>query len=66
MYKLKTKKSLDKRFRVTSSGKLLKRKSYKSHLLQKKSSRRKRRLCKVSVVKLSDISNFINGLPYLN
>nr|YP_009395605.1 ribosomal protein L35 [Vertebrata isogona]ARW64633.1 ribosomal protein L35 [Vertebrata isogona] len=65
MYKLKTNRSLNKRFKLTSSQKLLKRSSSKSHLLQKKSSNRKRKLRKVNIVNLRDQYNFINGLPYI-
>lgn len=65
MYKLKTNRSINKRFKVTSTNKLLKRKASKSHLLQKKNSKRKRRLRKVSIINYSDYSNLINSLPYL-
>nr|YP_009397661.1 ribosomal protein L35 [Dipterosiphonia australica]ARW66847.1 ribosomal protein L35 [Dipterosiphonia australica] len=66
MYKLKNSQSVCKRFKVTSSGNLLKRKAGKSHLLQKKNNKRKRKLRKVGVVNCHDKSNFINVLPYLN
>nr|YP_009396622.1 ribosomal protein L35 [Vertebrata australis]ARW65808.1 ribosomal protein L35 [Vertebrata australis] len=65
MYKLKTNRSINKRFKITASKKLLKRSSSKSHLLQKKSSNRKRKLRKVSLVNVRDQYNFINGLPYI-
>jgi large subunit ribosomal protein L35 len=42
--KAKTKKAAKKRFKVTGSGKVVHKKAGKSHLLGKKSSRRKRRL----------------------
>nr|ARW60622.1 ribosomal protein L35 [Polysiphonia sp.] len=66
MYKLKTSRSICKRFRSSSNGKLLRRRSCKSHLLQKKSSKRKCKLRKISFVNLSDKGNFINNIPYLN
>nr|YP_009399323.1 ribosomal protein L35 [Kapraunia schneideri]ARW68929.1 ribosomal protein L35 [Kapraunia schneideri] len=65
MYKLKTNKSINKRFKLTSNDKLLKHNSGKSHLLQKKSSNRKRYLRKVKLVNSSDRSNFMNSLPYI-
>lgn len=65
MYKLKTNKSINKRFKLTSSSKLLKRSAGKSHLLQKKSSNRKRNLKRGRLVNLSDRSNFIKSLPYI-
>nr|YP_010850447.1 ribosomal protein L35 [Lophurella caespitosa]WGH13263.1 ribosomal protein L35 [Lophurella caespitosa] len=66
MYKLKTNQSISKRFKVTSRGKILKHKACKSHLLQKKSSKRKSKLRKVSIVNFRDKGNFINNLPYFN
>lgn len=65
MYKLKTNKSINKRFKLTCSGKLLKHGAGKSHLLQKKSSNRKRNLRKAKTAHLSDRSNFMNSLPYM-
>lgn len=46
MIKKKTKKGVTKRIKVTGSGKLIRRKSGASHLLGKKSSKRKRKLRK--------------------
>jgi large subunit ribosomal protein L35 len=42
--KMKTHKGAKKRFKVTSSGKVRRYKAYKSHILTKKTSKRKRRL----------------------
>ena len=44
MPKTKTHRGAAKRFRVTASGKILRRKAFRSHLLEKKSSVRTRRL----------------------
>jgi len=44
MPKMKTHKGAAKRFKVTGSGKLMRRKAFKNHMLEKKSPRRKRRL----------------------
>ena len=44
MPKMKTNKSVAKRFKVTGSGKVKRRKAFKSHILTKKSPERKRRL----------------------
>jgi large subunit ribosomal protein L35 len=44
MPKQKTHRGAAKRFKTTGRGKILRRKSYRSHLLEKKSSRRTRRL----------------------
>jgi len=50
MAKMKTNKSAAKRFRVTGRGKVHRFKAYKSHILTKKSSKRKRRLRKPTLV----------------
>lgn len=44
MPKLKTKKILTKRFRITKTGKVMRGQSFKRHLNAKKSTKRKRRL----------------------
>lgn len=44
MPKMKTDKGAAKRFRVTGTGKIMREKAFRSHLLEKKSSRRTRRL----------------------
>ena len=44
--KLKTKRAAAKRFKVTGSGKVRLRHSFHSHILTKKSSKRKKRLSK--------------------
>nr|YP_009391257.1 ribosomal protein L35 [Dipterocladia arabiensis]ARW59401.1 ribosomal protein L35 [Dipterocladia arabiensis] len=65
MYKLKTSKSIKKRIKYTSNGKLMRHCSTRSHLLQKKTSKRKRRLRKISFINLSDKLNLKNSLPYI-
>jgi large subunit ribosomal protein L35 len=44
MPKMKTDRGAAKRFRVTGTGKLRRRRAFRSHLLEKKSSVRVRRL----------------------
>nr|YP_009391872.1 ribosomal protein L35 [Acrosorium ciliolatum]ARW60016.1 ribosomal protein L35 [Acrosorium ciliolatum] len=65
MYKLKTIKSIKKRFKITSNGKLIRHKSNRSHLLQKKTSQRKRKLRQVDIISPYDKNNLKNSLPYL-
>ena len=65
MPKLKTRKAAAKRFRATGSGKIMRRKAYKSHLLQHKSTKRKSRLSKVVLVHEGDEENVRGMLPYL-
>ena len=50
MPKMKTHKGLKKRFKLSAKGKLLHRSAGTSHLLSHKSSKRKRKLRKASVV----------------
>lgn len=46
MPKMKTRRSAAKRFKLTGSGKIKRNKANKSHILTKKSPKRKRRLRK--------------------
>ena len=46
MPKMKTSRAAAKRFKVTGTGKLKRAKAYKSHILTKKSTKRKRALRK--------------------
>ena len=46
MPKMKTSRAAAKRFKVSGSGKLVRSKAYKSHILTKKSQKRKRNLRK--------------------
>lgn len=55
MSKMKTHRAAAKRFRKTASGKLKRRRAYKSHILAKKSRKRKRRLRKATLVSGSDL-----------
>jgi len=48
--KMKPKKAVKARFKVTGTGKLLRRRPGKRHILTKKSSNRKRRLGKPATV----------------
>ena len=50
MTKPKTRKSVAKRFKVTGTGKLKRAKPGRRHILTKKSSKRKRRLKKSTLV----------------
>lgn len=51
MPKVKTKKAVLKRFKLTASGKVRRYKAGASHLLSGKSAKRRRRLRKVEMVK---------------
>ena len=54
MPKMKTHRGSAKRFRVTGSGKIMRAKGYKSHILTKKSPKRKRNFRKETVVADAD------------
>ena len=55
MPKMKTRSSVKKRFKLTASGKLKRNKAYKSHILTKKSTKRKRNLRKSALVSASQV-----------
>jgi large subunit ribosomal protein L35 len=66
MPKLKTRKAAAKRFRATGTGKIVRRKAFKNHLLQHKSSERKRRrLSHLVLVDERDEAAVRLMLPYL-
>lgn len=50
MPKMKTNSSAKKRFKVTGSGKVKRNHAYHSHILTKKSNKRKKRLVKSTLV----------------
>lgn len=51
MPKMKTHKGAKKRFSITATGKVRRMKAYKSHILTKKTSKRKRNLRRPTTVK---------------
>ncbi len=60
----KTKKAVAKRFKVTGTGKVLRRHSSMRHLLSSRSSKRKRQLGKAALVDKTDIARIKENLPY--
>ncbi len=64
MPKMKTHRGAAKRFRVTKSGKVKRAKAYKSHILNKKSSKRKRNLRKGTLISASEQKNIRMLIPY--
>ena len=65
MPKLKTKSAAAKRFKKTGTGKLKRMKAYKSHILTKKSSKRKRNLRKAAMTDATNEKTMKKILPYL-
>lgn len=63
--KLKTKRAAAKRFKVTGTGKLVRNKAYKSHILTKKTTKRKRGLRKDIVLDQTNVKTMKKILPYL-
>jgi large subunit ribosomal protein L35 len=65
MPKMKTKRGAAKRFKATGSGKIKRAKAFTSHILTKKSTKRKRNLRKSALVNSTDIKGIRRILPYL-
>ena len=65
MPKIKTNRAAAKRFKKTGTGKLKRNKAYKSHILTKKSTKRKRNLRKAAVVDSTNVKSMKKALPYL-
>ncbi|WP_022835480.1 50S ribosomal protein L35 [Salisaeta longa] len=55
MPKMKSHSGAQKRFKKTSKGKVKRKKAYKSHILTKKSPKRKRQLRKADLVDKADL-----------
>ena len=54
---MKTKSSAKKRFKLTGSGKIKRKHAFKSHILTKKSTKRKRALTHSTLVHKSDMNS---------
>lgn len=57
MPKMKTVSSAKKRFKFTGSGKIKRKHAYKSHILTKKSTKRKRNLTKTGLISKEDVAS---------
>ena len=62
--KMKTKKAAAKRFKVTGTGKLKRNKANKSHILTKKTTKRKRNLRKATLVDDTNVKTMKKLMPY--
>ena len=65
MPKMKTTKAAAKRFKTTGTGKLKRNKAYKSHILTKKSQKRKRNLRKEAMTDATNVKSIKKILPYM-
>jgi large subunit ribosomal protein L35 len=64
MPKIKTHSSSKKRFGFTGKGKIKRAKAYKSHILTKKTAKRKRNLRKGTLVSDANYSTVKSMIPY--
>jgi large subunit ribosomal protein L35 len=64
--KLKTHKGAAKRFKITGTGKVMRRHSFARHILTSKASKRKRRLGKAVEADASNSAVVHRMLPYGN
>lgn len=65
MPKMKTKRGAAKRFKASGSGKVRRNKAYTSHILTKKSPKRKRNLRKAGNADESNVKAIKQMLPYM-
>ena len=64
MPKLKTKRAAAKRFKKTGTGKLMRMKAYKSHILTKKDTKRTRRLRAGGYADATNVDAVRKMIPY--
>ena len=64
MPKMKTHRGTAKRFRVTGSGKIMRAKAYKSHILTKKDTKRTRRLRAGGYADTTNVDAIRKMIPY--
>jgi large subunit ribosomal protein L35 len=64
MPKLKTHRGAAKRFKITAKGKVKRGHAFKSHILTKKTSNRKRKLRQPGLVSSSEVKKVHALLPY--
>ena len=65
MPKMKTNRGAAKRFKATGSGKIVRNKAFASHILTKKSTKRKRGLRQSTLVDATNVKGIRRILPYL-
>jgi len=65
MPKIKTNRGAAKRFRTTGTGRIRRNKAFTSHILTKKTTKRKRDLRQGTLVNKADEKNIKSLIPYL-
>ena len=64
MPKIKTNRGAAKRFKSTGSGKIVRSKAFANHILTKKSTKRKRKLRKSTLVDAAILKQISRLIPY--
>ena len=64
MPKIKTHSGAKKRFKLTKNGKVLRAHANKSHILTKKSTKRKRGLRKTTLADVTNVASIKRMIPY--
>lgn len=65
MPKMKTNSGSKKRFTLTGTGKIKRKHAFHSHILTKKTKKRKRNLRKAAMTDATNVKNMKKILPYL-
>ena len=61
---IKTRKSVAKRFKITASGKIIRNRPGKRHLLASKNAKRRRKLGTPALVDKTDYARVMENLPF--
>ena len=64
MPKIKTHSGAKKRFNTTKTGKVLRAHANKSHILNKKTTKRKRNLRKTAIADVTNVAKIKRMIPY--
>ncbi len=64
MPKMKTNRGAAKRIKITGSGKMARSRGFANHILTKKTTKRKRKLRKSSLVHSSNVKQMAKLIPY--
>ncbi|HWQ71624.1 MAG TPA: 50S ribosomal protein L35 [Desulfitobacteriaceae bacterium] len=65
MPKMKTHRGAAKRFKKTGTGKVVRHHAFTSHILEKKSPKRKRKLRKSTIMSAGDVKRIANMIAYM-
>ncbi|MDT8446958.1 MAG: 50S ribosomal protein L35 [bacterium] len=63
-YKMKTKSSAKRRFKITANGKIKRKKANLRHILTKHSANKKRHLRKAGLISAADAPSIKRMMPY--